>query len=308
MVSMIRFLNDNGAPITINIYPFLSLNADPHFPVEFAFFDGNAAPVVDGSISYTNVFDANYDTLISALEKNGFGTMPIIVGEVGWPTDGATNANTQLARRFNQGLISRINQGRGTPKRPAPPDVYIFSLLDEDAKGVDPGNFERHWGMFYFDGTIKYPLDLGNGRNLTAARGVRYLDRQWCVMAPNANLMDPNLPQSINFACTYADCTSLGYGSSCGGLDARSNASYAFNMYYQTMNQRSGSCEQFHNLSIVTRIDPGMQQRSCRYEIMIDTGRHEHPIRNPAISNAGEVRGSVLNWAFIVILIVYSFY
>ncbi|KAK6147545.1 hypothetical protein DH2020_018457 [Rehmannia glutinosa] len=264
MVSIVKFINDNGAPLTINIYPFLSLYADSHFPVDFAFFDGNASPVVDGSISYTNVFDANYDTLISALEK--------------------TN--------------------RGTPKRPTLPDIYLFSLIDEDAKSIDPGNFERHWGVFYYDGTIKYPLDLGRGRNLTAAKGVRYLARQWCVMAPDADLLNPNLAQSINTACTYADCTSLGFGSSCGGLDARSNASYAFNMYYQTMNQRSGSCEQFHNLSIITRIDPGFRDSSCRYEIMIDTGRHAQR-RNPGTSSAGKtMAGSFVFWAVVLVLVV----
>lgn len=48
------------------------------------------------------MFDANYDTLISALEKNGFGSMEVIVGEIGWPTDGDKDATLQNARRFNQ--------------------------------------------------------------------------------------------------------------------------------------------------------------------------------------------------------------
>ncbi|KAL6560078.1 hypothetical protein OROHE_006316 [Orobanche hederae] len=301
MISIVKFLNDNGAPLTINIYPFLSLYADPHFPVEFAFFDGDATPLMDGPISYTNVFDANYDTLISALEKNGFPNIPIVIGEVGWPTDGNSNANKQLARRFNRGLINRIIHGRGTPKRPDLPDIYLFSLIDEDAKSVEPGNFERHWGVFYFDGTIKYPLDLGRGRNLTAAKGVRYLARQWCVIAPDAELLDPNLAESVSFACTYSDCTSLGYGSSCGGLDARSNASYAFNMYYQTMSQQRGACERFHNLSMITRIDPGLGERSCRYEIMIDTGRHSR-LRYPGTSaSVGQIAGSFVLWAVALV-------
>ncbi|PIN13870.1 Glucan endo-1,3-beta-D-glucosidase [Handroanthus impetiginosus] len=302
MVNLVKFLHDNGAPLTINIYPFLSLDADPNFPVDFAFFDGHATPVVDGSITYTNVFDANYDTLVAALEKNGFASLPIIIGEVGWPSDGAPNANPQMARRFNQGLINRINQGRGTPKRPNLPDIYLFSLIDEDAKSIDPGNFERHWGIFYFDGTIKYPLDLGRGRNLTAAKGVKYLPRQWCVMAPDADLMNPNLPERISFACTYADCTSLGYGSSCGGLDARSNASYAFNMYYQTMNQQRGACEQFQNMSVITRIDPSYRGGTCRFVIMIDTGRHE----KARTSSAGKMNlGSVLAyWGVMMMALI----
>lgn len=111
MISIVGFLQNNGAPVAINIYPFLSLYADPHFPIDYAFFGGGAAPVVDGSVTYTNVFEANYDTLIWALEKNGFGSMNVIVGEIGWPTDGDPNANLEYARRFNQGLINRITQG-----------------------------------------------------------------------------------------------------------------------------------------------------------------------------------------------------
>ncbi|CAH1449087.1 unnamed protein product [Lactuca virosa] len=254
MISIVQFLSDNAAPLTINIYPFLSLYADPHFPIDFAFFAGTNAPVVDGTISYTNVFDANYDTLVWALEKNGFPAMPVIVGEIGWPTDGDQNANLGYARKFNQGLISRIIQGQGTPKRKTPPDVYIFGLIDEDQKSIDP------------------------------AKGVRYLSRQWCVMAEGASESDPNLADSVKYACTYADCTSLGYGSSCNGLDARGNASYAFNQYFQTFNQQKGTCD-FHNLSVVTKIQPTTGMSDCKYEIMIDLGKHEKS-RNPVTSVA----------------------
>ncbi|OVA06227.1 Glycoside hydrolase [Macleaya cordata] len=112
MVSIVKFLSDSGSPLTINIYPFLSLYDDPHFPVDYAFFSGTSSPVVDGPISYSNVFEANYDTLIWALEKNGFPSVPVIIGEVGWPTDGNTNANVEYARKFNQGLVNRIIQGQ----------------------------------------------------------------------------------------------------------------------------------------------------------------------------------------------------
>lgn len=108
MLSIVSFLQDNAAPLTINIYPFLSLYADPHFPVDYAFFSGTNSPVVDGPISYSNVFEANYDTLVWALEKNGFASMPIIVGEIGWPTDGNSNANIEYARKFNQVYANKM--------------------------------------------------------------------------------------------------------------------------------------------------------------------------------------------------------
>ncbi|KAJ4951232.1 hypothetical protein NE237_028064 [Protea cynaroides] len=54
-------------------------------------------------------------------------------------------------------------------------------------------------------------------------------------------VLHPNMVPSVNHACAYADCTNLGYGSSYSGLDAKNNASYAFNMYYQLANQRKGA-------------------------------------------------------------------
>ncbi|KAK9099649.1 hypothetical protein Syun_026694 [Stephania yunnanensis] len=276
MLSIIKFLSDNDAPLTINIYPYLSLYADPNFPIDFAFFSGTGQPLVDGPIAYTNVFDANFDTLVSALEKNGFPSIPVIVGEVGWPTDGERNANSNYARRFNQGLIDRIIRGQGTPKRSTLPDIYIFGLIDEDVKSVAPGNFERHWGVFKYDGTLKYPLNVGNGRSLVPAKGVRYLSKQWCVMSPEASPQDPNFAAEISKACTYADCTSLGAGSSCGNLDVKGNASYAFNSFFQMQNQMREAC-QFSGLSMITTTDPS--QDSCRFEIMIDLGKHEKASR-----------------------------
>ncbi|WCJ42904.1 O-Glycosyl hydrolases family 17 protein [Euphorbia peplus] len=274
MVSIVKFLSDNDSPLTMNIYPFLSLSADAGFPKDYAFFDGTpASPVVDGSITYTNVFDANFDTLISALEKNDFSSLEVIVGEVGWPTDGNPSANADTAKRFNQGLLNRTSQGTGTPKRKNAPTVYIFSLLDEDFKSTLPGNFERHWGIFTFDGKVKYELDTGNGKGLVPAKGVKYLDKEWCVMAPDASTTNPKMDESLAYACDFADCTStLDNGSSCGSVDAKMNASYIFNMYYQTISHAKGSCN-FNNLATLTTKDPS--QDSCKFHIMMDVEEKE---------------------------------
>ncbi|KAK9121738.1 hypothetical protein Syun_019355 [Stephania yunnanensis] len=79
-------------------------------------------------------------------------------------------------------------------------------------------------------------------RCLVAAQGVKYLPRRWCVLDRKADdLFD--LPESVDYACTFSDGTALGYGSSCNHLGVGGNASYAFNMYYQAMNR---------NLQIVT--------------------------------------------------------
>lgn len=269
MIQITKFLNDNGSPFTVNIYPFISLYIDSNFPVEYAFFDGNATPVNDGGTTYTNMFDANYDTLVWALQKNGFTNMGIIVGEIGWPSDGDRNANNELAQRFMQGFMSHIAGNKGTPLRTGPIDAYLFSLIDEDEKSIQPGNFERHWGVFAYDGQPKYALNLGtnNAGALIPASGVKYLQKKWCVMKDSARLDDPSIAQSVSYACALGDCTSLGYGTSCGNLDAKGNISYAFNSYYQKNDQADEACK-FPNVSTVTKEDPSTG--TCEFVVMIE--------------------------------------
>ncbi|KAK9055293.1 hypothetical protein SSX86_026375 [Deinandra increscens subsp. villosa] len=269
MFQITKFLNDNGSPFTVNIYPFISLYIDSNFPVEYAFFDGKATPVDDGGTTYTNMFDANYDTLVWALQKNGFPNMGIIVGEIGWPSDGDRNANNEYAERFMQGFMTHIAGGKGTPMRQVPIEAYLFSLIDEDQKSIQPGNFERHWGVFYFDGQPKYPLNLGTTATgaLVPARNVKYLQRKWCVLKDSVKLEDPSIAQSVSYACALGDCTSLGYGTSCGDLDGKMNISYAFNSYYQINNQLDEACR-FPNVSTITKDDPSTG--SCRFGIMIE--------------------------------------
>lgn len=270
MLEIVKFLSDNGAPFTINIYPFISLYNDPSFPVEFAFFDSSSSPLNDKGTIYTNVLDANHDMLVWALQKNGYGNMSITVGEIGWPTDGDKNANAKSAQRFNQGFMTQYSAGKGTPLRPGQMDAYLFSLIDEDAKSIQPGNFERHWGLFSFDGQPKYQLNLGStsSNGLVAARDVKYLAKKWCVMSQSASLQDSQVAPSVSYACANADCTSLGYGNSCSNLTAQGNISYAFNSYYQQHDQLDTAC-QFPNLSVITDNDPSVGE--CKFIIMIQS-------------------------------------
>ncbi|OMP05406.1 Glycoside hydrolase, family 17 [Corchorus capsularis] len=267
MTQIVEFLSQNNAPFTVNIYPFLSLYGNDNFPFNYAFFDGGN-PIVDNGIQYTNVFDANFDTLVSALKAAGHGEMPIIVGEVGWPTDGDKNANIANAQRFYNGLMRRLAANTGTPLRPGYIEVYLFGLIDEDGKSIAPGNFERHWGIFRYDGQPKFPLDLsGQNQNklLIGAQNVEYLPAKWCAFNPNAKNVD-KLADNINYACTFSDCTALGYGSSCNNLDANGNASYAFNMYYQVQNQDDMACN-FQGLATI--VTQNLSQGSCNFIIQI---------------------------------------
>ncbi|MBA0630161.1 hypothetical protein Godav_002288, partial [Gossypium davidsonii] len=276
MTQLVSFLNSNGSPFVVNIYPFLSLYGNSEFPQDYAFFEGTTHPVIDGANTYTNAFDGNYDTLIAALSKMGYGQMPIVIGEVGWPTDGAVGANLTAAEVFNQGLIKHVLSNKGTPLRPAVPpmDVYLFSLLDEGAKSTLPGNFERHWGIFSFDGQAKYALDLGLGnKKLKNAKNVQYLPARWCIANPNRDLSE--VANHMKLACNVADCTTLNYGGSCNEIGAKGNVSYAFNSYYQLQMQNEKSCN-FDGLGMVTFLDPSVGD--CRFLVGVtDTSASFRP-------------------------------
>ncbi|XP_049392120.1 glucan endo-1,3-beta-glucosidase 5 [Solanum stenotomum] len=261
ITQMVSLLNSNGSPFVVNIYPFLSLYGNSDFPQDYAFFEGTTHAVTDGPNVYYNAFDGNLDTLIAALAKIGYGQMPIVIGEVGWPTDGALGANLTAARVFNQGLVNHVLSNKGTPLRPQVPpmDVYLFSLLDEGAKSVLPGNFERHWGIFSFDGQSKYPLNLGNGL-LKNAKDVEYLPYRWCIANPLKDLAE--VTNHVRLACSYADCTTLNYGGSCNEIGAKGNISYAFNSYYQLQKQNPRSCD-FDGLGMVTFLNPSIGK--CRF-------------------------------------------
>ncbi|KAI4341172.1 hypothetical protein MLD38_025929 [Melastoma candidum] len=194
--------------------------------------------------------------------------MPIFVGEVGWPTDGDKNANSAYATRFYNGLMKKLAANQGTPLRPGYIEVYLFGLLDEDAKSILPRNFERHWGLFRYDGQPKFPIDLsgkGDNKSLVPAQNVTYQPLTWCVLNPDAKDV-PKLDDNINYACTRADCTALTPGSSCSGLDAHASGSYAFNSYYQIQNQNPQSCN-FQGLAKITTSN--ISQANCNFTIQI---------------------------------------
>lgn len=290
ITQIVAFLNSNGSPFVVNIYPFLSLYGNSDFPQDYAFFNGTTHAVMDGPNVYENAFDGNLDTLVAALTKLGYPQMPIVIGEVGWPTDGAPSANLTAAKAFNQGLVKHVLSNKGTPLRPGVPpmDIYLFGLLDEGAKSVLPGNFERHWGIFSFDGQAKYPLDLGNGF-LRNAREVDYLPSRWCVADPTRDLSA--VANHFKLACTYADCTTLNYGGSCNGIGEKGNISYAFNSYYQLQKQNPRSCE-FDGLGMVTFLDPSVGD--CRFLVGVTDAKSQ----GFGLSGGRTILSFIIFWGF----------
>ncbi|PIN26877.1 Glucan endo-1,3-beta-D-glucosidase [Handroanthus impetiginosus] len=270
MYQIVQFLQINDAPFTVNIYPFLSLYLNPNFPVEFAFFDGGAKPVNDNGTIYSNMLDANIDTLVWALRKTSYPDVKIIIGEIGWPTDGDVNANVQMAKKFYDGFFKKMATKQGTPIYPKEIEYYLFSLTDENQKSVAPGDFERHWGLFKYDGKPKFPMDFsgqGHDKMPVAAKNVTYLESKWCVFNPDVKNMD-RVPTNMDYACSMGDCTTLNHGSSCNKLDETSKISYAFNMYFQMNNQDVESCN-FDGLAKV--VDVNASADHCLFPIAIES-------------------------------------
>ncbi|MCA0304585.1 MAG: hypothetical protein LCH95_19430 [Proteobacteria bacterium] len=149
------------APFLVTLYPFLAyLSAPADIPLDYCLF--TAPPeraVVDGAYRYGNLLDAMHDALAVALGRVGFPDLEIVVGETGWPTEGAAAATVANARLFNQGLIEHSRSRRGTPRRPGRAVTsYLFEMYDEANKPPVPGPFESAWGLFNSALQPKYPL------------------------------------------------------------------------------------------------------------------------------------------------------
>lgn len=270
MKEIVQFLRDNKAPFLVNIYPFLSLSLNKNFPIAFAFFDGGAPNVNDNGISYNNMFDANLDTLVWSLKKAGAGSVPIIVGEIGWPTDGDKYATVELARKFYDGFYKKMATKKGTPLYPGPIEYYLFSFTDENQKSIEPGDFERHWGVFRYDGQPKFAMDItgkGDGKMPVGAKNVKYLESKWCVFVNDGS--DPNkVASSMDYACSRGDCTSLNYGGPCSKLDSASKVSYAFNNFFQMMGQDVESCD-FDGMAQI--VEKNASTGDCLFPIALES-------------------------------------
>ncbi|KAL0453161.1 UNVERIFIED_CONTAM: Glucan endo-1,3-beta-glucosidase 8 [Sesamum latifolium] len=226
MVSTLRFFQANNAPFVVELFP-ISHVVDNGWDVSFAFPDNKSRHVVTdvkGAV-YTNVFEFMHDAFVWALRKAGAPDIKIVIGQVGWPTDGYPGANVSTAERFYKDLLPYVVSNRGTPMRPgAPIDTYVHALTDENQMPfVHP--FARHWGIYASNGEPKYKVDLtGQGRDIfpPKMKGIMRMPERWCVF--NGNLTDINI-------------------------------SFAFNMYFQSQFQSDQACE-FDDLGVVVTENP----------------------------------------------------
>lgn len=113
----------------------------------------------DQDLVYDNLFDQTVDAFIYAMEREGYGEIPVVVTETGWPTAGGEAASGENALCYNGNVVKRGLDNVGTPKRPGiGVEVFLFDLFDEDEK---KGNeFEKHFGIFGVNGVKAYDLNF----------------------------------------------------------------------------------------------------------------------------------------------------
>ncbi|XP_038977419.1 glucan endo-1,3-beta-glucosidase-like [Phoenix dactylifera] len=154
---IIQFLNENGAPLLVNVYPYFSyVDNQGSIDINYALFTSSGTVVQDGQYSYQNLFDAMVDAVYAALENVGGSNVAIVVSESGWPSAGDTVATISNAQTYNQNLINHV--GQGTPRRSGKAlETYIFSMFNENGKSA---GIEQNWGLFYPNEQPVYPINF----------------------------------------------------------------------------------------------------------------------------------------------------
>ncbi|GAB2222016.1 hypothetical protein Droror1_Dr00013213 [Drosera rotundifolia] len=154
MVDIVNFLSTNGYPFLVNVYPYFAYASDPvNIPLDYAIFGSNSYAVMDGMLSYQNLFDAMVDSVYYALDRASAQNVKIIVAETGWPSAGNGDKMTITnAMTYNQNLVKRVLFGKGVEV-----EAYIFAMFNEDLK---PEGVEQNWGLFYPNLTEVYHLDI----------------------------------------------------------------------------------------------------------------------------------------------------
>ncbi|AED92833.1 beta-1,3-glucanase 5 [Arabidopsis thaliana] len=148
LVPVLKLLSQTNSPILVKIYPYFSYASDPSsIRLDYATFNTEAIVVQDGSLGYSNMFDAIFDAFVWAMEKEGVKDLPMVVSETGWPSAGNGNITTpDIAGTYNRNFVKHIASGKGTPKRPNKGiDGFLFATFNENQK---PVGTEQNFGLY----------------------------------------------------------------------------------------------------------------------------------------------------------------
>lgn len=110
----------------------------------FPYWEPSPVPI-EGAVSFVR---EKYNLLRSI-----YPGKKIVIGETGWPSNGATRGGAvpslENQRRFINELVTWTNQEKV--------DFYLFGAFDENWKAQYEGEVGRHWGIYYSNRTPKHP-------------------------------------------------------------------------------------------------------------------------------------------------------
>lgn len=160
MKPMLSFLRETNSPLMVNTYPFFGSSMEN---LDYALFRPNPGMFdPESGVLYTNMLDAQLDSVYSAMKSLGFEDLDIVIAETGWPSKGDPSqfgVGPKEAADYNKNLIRHVVSGVGTPLMPNRTfETYIFALFNEDLKPGPVG--ERNFGLFKPDMSPVYDIGI----------------------------------------------------------------------------------------------------------------------------------------------------
>ncbi|BBN05369.1 hypothetical protein Mp_3g12500 [Marchantia polymorpha subsp. ruderalis] len=160
MQPLVNWLASVGSDFICNIYPYFTyMNSNEQITLQFGRLESGSVKDSNNGEIYTNLLAQQLDAVYAALGRLGQGNMRVVVGEIGWPTSGGTDTDTNNARIHNQNLVN-LARG-GTPLKPNwGIQTYIFAMFDENQKAA---GLEKSWGLYNpRNFQAKYTINFGN--------------------------------------------------------------------------------------------------------------------------------------------------
>ncbi|KAJ0809773.1 putative glucan endo-1,3-beta-D-glucosidase [Helianthus annuus] len=164
---LLHFINHTKSFFFVDVYPYYAWASDPkNIDLNYALLEPNTKWYLDEPVGlfFTNLLEQMLDAVYFAMKGAGYPDIRLSISETGWPNGGGVDqsgANIHNAAVYNKNVIKTLTKIplRGTPYKPfvALPS-FISALYNENQK---PGpETERHFGLFYPNGTSIYPINL----------------------------------------------------------------------------------------------------------------------------------------------------
>jgi len=145
LTQIIKILQANNAPFSINWYPFFTCMYNAQL---LPFCLGNEG---DWSGQYESMLIAQYDSTYHAMNRlvpnNG---VEIVLTEVGWATKGGNYGSAGYASTWYQNTFASMSN---PASKLYGVTVFFFELFDEDLK--HDGEWERNFGVYDLNGNMK---------------------------------------------------------------------------------------------------------------------------------------------------------